>query len=246
MIRKQLQQGIRFAALCGCFAVLYSGTAFGAPKGPGIKNGNYVAVAGGNSTIYMSVNSGDVLKEVKAGESYQVREDEGDGWMEIQVGDQVGYISTENGFSVLSLGEYEASQEAAKAQQAAGQQASEERRKTLVNFALQFIGCSYRAAGSSPATGFDCSGFIQHVMQNGIGVSMNRSSTTQASQGVAISADLMRPGDLLFYGSGSHINHVAMYIGDGQVVHASTYKTGVKVSPWNYRAPIRVVNVLGD
>ena len=83
-------------------------------------------------------------------------------------------------------------------------------------------------------------------MKNSAGVTLNRSSRSQATQGVAVSAEQMRPGDLLFYGSGSYINHVAMYIGDGQVVHASTYKTGVKTSPWNYRAPIKIVNVLGD
>lgn len=57
----------------------------------------------------------------------------------------------------------------------------------------------------------------------------------------------MRPGDLVFYSkNGKNINHVAMYIGDGMVVHASTYKTGVKTSPWNYRTPVKIVNVLGD
>ena len=75
---------------------------------------------------------------------------------------------------------------------------------------------------------------------------MNRSSGGQAQQGVTVSADQMRPGDLVFYGNGSRVNHVAMYIGNGQVVHASTYKTGIKLSPWNYRAPVGIRNVLGD
>ena len=52
-------------------------------------------------------------------------------------------------------------------------------------------------------------------------------------------------GDLIFYGSGRGINHVAMYIGDGKVVHASTERTGIKTSPWNYRTPVKIVNVLG-
>ena len=55
----------------------------------------------------------------------------------------------------------------------------------------------------------------------------------------------MQPGDLIFYGSGKGINHVAMYIGDGKVVHASTERTGIKTSPWNYRTPVKIVNVLG-
>ena len=53
-------------------------------------------------------------------------------------------------------------------------------------------------------------------MQHGAGVSLNRSSTSQSKQGTAISADQMQPGDLIFYGSGRGINHVAMYIGDGK------------------------------
>lgn len=117
-------------------------------------------------------------------------------------------------------------------------------RQNLVNYALQFVGGRYRAGGNDPHTGADCSGFVKYVMQHGAGVSMNRTSGSQAAQGVAISASQMQPGDLIFYGSGSRINHVAMYIGDGQIVHASTYKTGIKTSPWNYRAPVKIVSVL--
>lgn len=67
----------------------------------------------------------------------------------------------------------------------------------------------------------------------------------QATQGVAINESQMRKGDLLFYGNGSSINHVAMYIGDGKVVHASNPATGITVSPWNYRKPVKIVNMLG-
>lgn len=135
--------------------------------------------------------------------------------------------------------------EAAAETAAAEAEAAQDTRRSLVNYALQFVGRPYRAGGNDPHTGADCSGFVKYVMQNGAGVSMNRSSRDQARQGRAISADQMQPGDLLFYGSGSGINHVAMYIGDGQIVHASTYKTGIKVSNWNYRAPVKIVSVLG-
>ena len=56
----------------------------------------------------------------------------------------------------------------------------------------------------------------------------------------------MKPGDLIFYGNGRSINHVAMYIGKGQIVHSSTYKTGIKISQWNYRTPVKIVNVIGE
>lgn len=131
--------------------------------------------------------------------------------------------------------------EAQAAQEAADQVV--EVRKNLVNYALQFVGGPYRAGGNDPRTGVDCSGFVKFVMQNGAGIGMNRSSTTQAAQGRAINASQMQPGDLIFYGNGSRINHVAMYIGDGQIVHASTYKTGIKISNWNYRAPIKIISM---
>ncbi|MCC8126750.1 MAG: C40 family peptidase [Clostridiales bacterium] len=118
-------------------------------------------------------------------------------------------------------------------------------REELVIYALQFVGGSYREGGNDPHTGVDCSGFIRYVMANGAGISMYRSSREQATQGVSISADQMQPGDLLFYSNGSRINHVAMYIGDGRVVHASTEKTGIKTSVWNYRNPVRIVSMFG-
>ena len=83
------------------------------------------------------------------------------------------------------------------------------------------------------------------MYQHGLGISLSRSSGSQASQGTAISASQIQPGDLLFYGSGKSINHVAMYIGDGKIVHASTEATGIKVSNWNYKNPVKIVSVLG-
>lgn len=130
----------------------------------------------------------------------------------------------------------------AEAKAAANEEA--EVRQNLVSYALQFVGGPYRAGGNDPRTGVDCSGFVKFVMQNGAGIGMNRSSVTQATQGRAISANQMQPGDLIFYGNGSRINHVAMYIGNGQIVHASTYKTGIKISNWNYRAPVKIISML--
>ena len=116
-------------------------------------------------------------------------------------------------------------------------------RQNLVDYALQFVGGPYRAGGNDPRTGVDCSGFVRYVMQHGAGISMNRSSGSQATQGHAVNSSQMQPGDLLFYSGGSGINHVAMYIGDGKIVHASTYATGIKISKWNYRNPVKIVSM---
>ncbi len=120
-----------------------------------------------------------------------------------------------------------------------------EARENLVDYALQFVGGRYRTGGNDPHTGADCSGFVKYVMQHGAGIYMNRSSRAQATQGRVVSAEEMQKGDLIFYGNGSGINHVAMYIGDGRVVHASTHKTGIKISTWNYRSPVKIVSMFG-
>ena len=136
-------------------------------------------------------------------------------------------------------------EELAAAEEAAAEAAAQtaSARQNLVNYALQFVGGPYRAGGNDPRTGVDCSGFVRYVMQNGAGISMNRSSVTQSTQGHAISSSQMQPGDLLFYSGSSGINHVAMYIGDGKIVHASTYATGIKISKWNYRNPVKIISM---
>lgn len=136
-------------------------------------------------------------------------------------------------------------EELAAAEEAAARAAEEaaSARQNLVDYALQFVGGPYRAGGNDPHTGVDCSGFVRYVMQHGAGISMNRSSGSQATQGHAVNSSQMQPGDLLFYSGGSGINHVAMYIGDGKIVHASTYVTGIKISKWNYRNPVKIVSM---
>ena len=64
--------------------------------------------------------------------------------------------------------------------------------------------------------------------------------------GLCIDSRKAQPGDLFFYGNGSRINHVAIYIGNGQVVHASSPRTGIKISGACYRNPVKVVRVLQD
>lgn len=120
------------------------------------------------------------------------------------------------------------------------------RRAKIVNYALQFVGNPYVWGGTSLTNGADCSGFTMKVMQN-FGVSLPHYSGSQAKMGKAVKSSEMRPGDLIFYAnSGGTINHVAMYIGNGQIVHAASRKSGIKISTWNYRTPKTIRNVLGD
>lgn len=111
----------------------------------------------------------------------------------------------------------------------------------IASYAQQFVGNPYRYGGNSLTGGIDCSGFTQQIMAK-YGYSISRTSSSQATEGVAVSTSNLRAGDLVFYGNGGSINHVALYIGGGQVVHASNSapypKGGIKISNVNYRTPI--------
>ena len=161
--------------------------------------------------------------------------------MKIRVNDTEGYLPVSENAEITEAKEGEIEE----IQKEAIESSNSFKRAQLVSYALQFVGGPYRYGGSDPRTGTDCSGFTRYVYQNGLGISLNRSSGSQAAQGTSISASQMQPGDLLFYGSGKSINHVAMYIGDGKIVHASTEATGIKVSNWNYRNPVKIVSMLG-
>ncbi|MCI8695522.1 MAG: SH3 domain-containing protein [Lachnospiraceae bacterium] len=118
-------------------------------------------------------------------------------------------------------------------------------RVDLTEYAKQFLGNPYVWGGTSLTNGADCSGFVLSIFAK-YGISMPRVAAAQATVGTSISADQLLPGDLIFYGKGGYINHVAIYIGGGQVIHASTERTGIKISNYNYRTPVKYVRVLQD
>ena len=102
-------------------------------------------------------------------------------------------------------------------------------RTSLVDYALQFVGNPYVWGGTSLTNGADCSGFVQ-TLYSDFGVELPRVAADQANAGQRISVEEALPGDLIFYAENGYIYHVVMYIGDGQVVHASSSATGIKVS----------------
>ena len=109
-------------------------------------------------------------------------------------------------------------------------------RTAIVAYAKQFLGNKYVYGGTSLTTGADCSGFTQAIFAH-FGITTGRTSRDQAQNVKTIPISSVQPGDLLFYGSGSTITHVAIYIGDGKVIHSSNSRTGVIISPYNYRTP---------
>lgn len=107
----------------------------------------------------------------------------------------------------------------------------------IVNFATQFVGNPYVWGGTSLTNGADCSGFTQSVMAN-FGISIPRTAASQSGSGTAVELSEIQAGDLLFYSGGSGINHVTIYMGNGQVVHASSSTTGIIISDYSYRTPV--------
>ncbi|RKD28283.1 hydrolase Nlp/P60 [Lacrimispora algidixylanolytica] len=120
------------------------------------------------------------------------------------------------------------------------------KRTQIVNYALQFLGNPYVWGGTSLTKGADCSGFTMSVYSK-FGVGLPHYSGSQGGMGTSVKSSDMKPGDLLFYASSKGtINHVAMYIGNGQIVHAASRRSGIKISSWNYRSPVKIRNMLGD
>ena len=183
--------------------------------------------------------------QVVTGQSYRVL-DQLDGWVQIDLDsadDDPAFISTMNGYVELKYGLAEA-MEYYPAVEAANRAAAF--RNKIVNYACQFVGNPYVWGGTSLTKGCDCSGFVQSVLAH-FGIYLERTSKNQAKQGVRVTSDKMKPGDLVFYANSSGtINHVGMYIGNGYVVNAASRKSGIKIYKWNYRTPVAIRNVIGE
>ena len=157
--------------------------------------------------------------------------DQLDGWVQIELdtGEDTdnAYISTRDNNVEVRYAHPEAIKFSPLEEQANREMS---RRTQIVNYALQFVGNPYVWGGTSLTNGADCSGFTMKVLQH-FGISLPHYSGSQAKMGRAVSSSEMRPGDLIFYAnSGGSIDHVAMYIGNGQIVHAGSKRSGMKVS----------------
>ena len=160
---------------------------------------------------------------------------ESDNWVKVKVDGKKGYVSSDYVEVSVKL------ETALDADEVKYGEGVSDVRSSLVSYALQFVGNPYVWGGTSLTNGCDCSGFTLSILGK-YGVYLPHSSSAQPAYGHKISASAAQPGDLFFYGSGSSISHVAIYIGGGQVVHASNERDGIKVSNAYYRSPICVVS----
>ena len=128
-----------------------------------------------------------------------------------------------------------------KAIEAAKKKKEEERvaaRQEVADFAVQFVGNPYVWGGTSLTNGADCSGFTMSVFAQ-FGYSLPRTAAAQYEASNKKDISQLKTGDLVFYGAGG-INHVALYIGNGKIVHASGAATGIKISDYNYETPVGI------
>ncbi|TCT13810.1 SH3 domain-containing protein [Natranaerovirga pectinivora] len=118
-------------------------------------------------------------------------------------------------------------------------------RQEVVDYARQFLGNPYSWGGNSLTDGIDCSGFTQQILGR-FGFNISRTSRTQINDGVRINRNELLPGDLVFYGNNNSISHVALFIGNGQIIHASNRRTGIIISNIDYGTPYigaaRIIN----
>ncbi len=180
----------------------------------------------------------EVITLVPRGEELEVSAVEGD-WVRVFLDDDEVYVSAEYVEVSAELGT------AVTMSELLYGQGISDVRVDICQYAKEFIGNPYVWGGTSLTKGADCSGFVMSIFKK-YGVKLPRNSRAQANCGTVIKVSEAKPGDLIFYAKGKTINHVAIYIGNGQVVHASSPKTGIRISNVSYRSPFKAVRILQD
>lgn len=182
----------------------------------------YVTKADVNLRSGPSAEGTSVLTKLQANQAVQVLSKDKD-WYKVTAGDKTGYIRAD----MLALG-------AVPAQEAAVSRGGN--RDELVTFAKQYLGKPY-AWGKTGPNSFDCSGFVGFVYRNVYSKDLGHSSTAMGNMGTAVDRANLAVGDLVLFGTGGskRINHVGIYIGSGNFIHASSSRAngGVTISPIN-------------
>ena len=180
----------------------------------------------------------EIITTMGEGESLEVV-DELDGWVKVLLDDEEAYISAEYA---------EVKQELPTAitmtELLYGEGVSDVRIDLCQN-AQEYIGNPYVWGGTSLTKGADCSGFTLSIFKK-YGFSLPHSAAAQSQMGSKVSLSEAKAGDLVFYTKGGRVNHVAIYIGNGQVVHASNPKTGIRISAVGYRTIHSIRRLISD
>lgn len=225
-----------------------------------------VRIAEENAVLYATVNSSvnglnvrtapstkaEIITKVKAGERMVVtkevvvnkEDDTSKLWVEVKMDDD----ENENAVAYLSADYVTVSYELQWASKLTAYGADvSSLRVSICDYAKQFIGTKYVWGGNSLTKGVDCSGFVSQVYKK-FGYSTPRVSRDMAKTYKTISISDLKPGDLVFYGnvSTNYINHVGIYIGNGQVIHSSTNYKGVAISNMYFYSIIKCGRIIND
>lgn len=181
-----------------------------------------------------STNS-EILYKISKGEELEIISSTKD-WVKVAINNEYGYVAREYVDITFAL---------PKASAVESLSGCSSVRTSIVEYSKKFLGNRYVYGGNSLTNGIDCSGFTQQIYAK-FGYNLPRTSRTQANVGTSISASQIKPGDLVFYGNSKTINHVAIYIGGGKIIHASNPRSGIKISNMNYTKPKKIVRVIND
>lgn len=179
------------------------------------------------------------LKNIDTKEMYNNLEN----WMCISIDNEKAFVSKDFVKVTFNLDRAVSINESGLASKTSSDSSDSSNLTNMVNYAMQFLGNPYVWGGTSLTNGTDCSGFVMRIYEH-FGYSLPRTSAAQAGATKTVSSGDVRPGDLFFYGSGG-VSHVAMYIGNGQIIHASNPRTGIKISSAYYRTPVKIGRVIG-
>ncbi len=180
----------------------------------------------------------EILTTMGEGEKLEVLE-EHDGWIEVDLDGESAFISAD--YAVV---EEELDTAVTMSELLYGDGVSDVR-IAICNYAKEFLGNPYVWGGTSLTKGTDCSGFTMQVYKK-YGITLPHSSVAQSKMGTKVSLAEAKAGDLVFYAGGGTVNHVGIYIGNGQVIHASNPKQGIKISSVGYRTIHSIRRYIND
>ncbi len=184
-------------------------------------------------------NNAKLINQLKVNTKVTVLETEGT-WSKIKVNGKIGYVASKylsdkkvdvtSRSEEISRGKENTQTENTSSKNESSTQgtSSSASGNNIVAYAKKYMGYKYVSGGSSPSTGFDCSGFTSYVYKQ-CGISISRSSSAQASNGTAVSKSNLQPGDLVIFNNRANtsIGHVGIYIGGNTFIHAGNSGTGV-------------------
>lgn len=192
-----------------------------------------------------------ISTKVSVGEHLDIVEKANDGWYKASINGLTGYVSADYVEVVYSL---PTAVEVVEVQVSGSSSSSRptysnldpnvsQTAKDLINTGMQYLGNPYRYGGNSLTKGIDCSGFVKQIFAK-YGYSLPRTSGGYTSVGTRVPLDQIKPGDILIYKYGSRIGHVAIYIGNGQILHAANERDGICISNAYFIYPYMAVRVI--